>query len=298
MFKIATAVRENVKLKLGIAGPSGAGKTYSALQLAYGITGDWSKVAVGDTENKSALYYSAMGPWRHIPFDPNLVDGGYHPNNYAALIRFAEQQPGVEVLVLDSISHEWEGKGGCLDLVDQIGKGFASWKSVTPLHNGFMDSMRLSPLHIIATMRSKQDYVVEQNDKGKATPRKVGLKSIQREGVDYDFGIVFDVDTNHFARSSKDRTGLFMPRGEFKITPAVGQELLAWSSSGAEAAAPVPEIYDGRDGHKKLLLEVARKESMLGRHMPDIHAFCLQNQVEVSNLSNAVKDWQVQQVMA
>jgi len=241
MFKIAPAIRENVKLKIGMSGPSGAGKTYSALQLALGIAGSWEKVAVADTENKSALYYSGMGPWQHIPVDPDEMEGGYHPRNFIKLIEFAEKQ-GLEVLIIDSISHEWEGRGGCLDLVDQIGKGFASWKTVTPLHNAFMDAMRHSSLHIIATMRSKQDYVVEENAKGKAQPKKVGLKSIQREGADYDFGIVFDVDMNHFARSSKDRTGIYMPRGEFKMTQAVGKELVEWATSGIEAPAPSPRV--------------------------------------------------------
>jgi hypothetical protein len=237
MFQISKATRENVKLKLGLSGPSGSGKTYSALQLAYGISGDWSKIAVADTENESALYYANQGPWLHIPFNPDKTEGAYSPKNYMKLIKFAEAQP-IEVLIIDSISHEWEGKGGCLDLVDQIGKGFASWKTVTPLHNAFMDAMRLSPLHIIATMRSKQDYVIEQNEKGKSTPRKVGLKSIQREGADYDFGIVFDIDINHFAKSSKDRTGLFMPQGEFKITPTIGKELIQWATSGVDAPTP------------------------------------------------------------
>jgi hypothetical protein len=237
-FKIAQAARENVKLKIGISGPSGSGKTFSALELAYGIAGSWEKIGVVDTENRSALYYASKGPWRHIPFDPNEHAGAYHPRNYVNVIRFAEQQD-ISVLVIDSISHEWEGKGGCLDLVDQSGKGFTSWKTVTPQHNAFMDAMRLSPLHIIATMRSKQDYVVEQNDRGKSAPKKVGMKVIQREGADYDFGIVFDVDMAHMSKSSKDRTGLFMPRGEFPMTVLEGKELLEWSNSGIERQVPV-----------------------------------------------------------
>lgn len=237
MFKIAKAVRENVKLKIGMTGPSGAGKTYSALQLAYGITGDWSKIAVADTENRSALYYADLSGeqrWQHISFDPDQIQDGYHPTNWVNLIKFAERDSSIEVLVLDSISHEWEGRGGCLELVDKIGKGgntFTPWKTVTPLHASFLDAMRLSSLHIIATMRTKQDYVLEQNEKGKTVPKKVGLKSIQREGADYEFGIVFELAMNHHASASKDRTGVFMPRGEFQITPAVGQELLAWSRS-------------------------------------------------------------------
>jgi hypothetical protein len=242
MFKKSIAARENVRLKIGMTGPSGAGKTYSALQLAYGIAGDWKRIAVADTENGSALYYANISGtqdrWAHIPFDPDVVQEGYHPKNWVKLLKFAEQDGGIDVLILDSISHEWEGKGGCLELVDSIagsGNRFSPWKTVTPLHTAFLDAIRLSPLHVIATMRSKQDYVLEQNEKGKMAPKKVGLKSVAREGTDYEFGIVFDIAMNHHATCGKDRTGLLMPRGEFKITPAVGQELVKWAS---EADAP------------------------------------------------------------
>jgi hypothetical protein len=233
VFKKQVAAREQVKLMIGLTGPSGAGKTYSALQLAYGITGDWTKIALADTENRSALYYagSKTGPWDHIDF-PSTMPQGYHPNNWVNLISFVESDPKIEVLILDSISHEWQGTGGCLQLVESLKAGFASWKTVTPLHTKFIDRMRQSRLHIIATMRSSQDYVVEQNDKGKATPKKVGLKANQREGTDYEFGIVFDVDISHYASSSKDRTGLFAERGPFVITSDVGRELLSWSREG------------------------------------------------------------------
>ena len=154
------------------------------------------------------------------------------------LIKFVESDPKTTVLILDSISHEWDGKGGILDIVDDINKGFAGWKMATPMHNEFIDAMRLSRLHVIATMRTKTDYVVETNDKGKATPKKVGLKVNQREGVDYEFGIVFDIEINHYAKSSKDRTGLFAGRKDFKITPAIGKELLEWATSGVEAPPP------------------------------------------------------------
>lgn len=239
MFTKTTARREQVKLMVGLTGPSGAGKTLSALRMAYGITGDWKKIAFADTENKSALYYAGerTGDWFHIDLNPQKLEGGYNPNNWIRLIDFVEKDQAVEVLILDSISHEWEGVGGCLDIVDRIGKGFAGWKTVTPLHNKFIDKMRTSRLHIIATMRSKQDYVVEQNDKGKAAPKKVGTKATQREGTDYEFGIIFDVEMNHYATASKDRTGLFAERGPFQITENTGKELLAWSKDGAVIAA-------------------------------------------------------------
>ncbi len=247
MFQSNVATREKVKLMIGLTGPSGSGKTLSALLLAHGITGDWKKIALADTENKSALYYAGerTGDWIHIPF-PATIDGGYSPHNWMKLIEYAESIPGIEVLILDSITHEWEGLGGCLEMVDAVsGSKFSNgWKVVTPLHRGFIDRMRHSKLHVLATMRSKQDYVVERNEKGKEAPKKVGTKSIQREGTDYEFGIVFDVEMSHYASASKDRTGLFMPRGPFQISANTGKELRNWADSGAEPVAIV-EIYEG-----------------------------------------------------
>lgn len=233
MFVKHIASREKVKLMIGLMGPSGSGKTYSALQLAYGITKDWSKIAVADTENRSSLYYAGdkTGPWSHIDFPPTMKDG-YHPSNWVALIDFVEKDPKIEVLILDSISHEWEAKGGSLDLNNKLGGRFTDWAKVTPLHAAFIDKMRSSRLHIIATMRSKSDYAIELNEKGKPQPTKVGLKAIQRDGTEYEFGVIFDIDMRHFASTCKDRTGLFMrdDRGPFRISADTGKELLSWAN--------------------------------------------------------------------
>jgi hypothetical protein len=268
MFKKSVATRENVKLKIGLAGPSGSGKTYSALQMAYGIAGDWSKVAVCDTENDSAKYYAGLGHWEHIPFDPTKVAKGYHPHNWVKLIEFVEQDPKTEVLILDSISHEWDGVGGILDIVDDMNKGFAGWKAATPMHNAFIDAIRLSRLHVIATMRTKTDYVVETNEKGKSQPKKVGLKVNQREGVDYEFGIVFDIAINHYATASKDRTGLFAPRKEFKITPEIGKELVTWATSGEEPKKA--SIYDGSEAQQTIVKGILQKKKVPEQYWADV----------------------------
>lgn len=253
---------------MGLSGPSGSGKTYSALQLAKGITGDWKKIALADTENGSALYYagSKTGPWTHIPFDGISTKGGYSPENWNKLIQFAETLP-IDVLILDSVSAEWEGVGGCLELVDELSQGKSAfsngWKRVTPLHRAFIDRMRHSRLHILATMRSKQDYVVETNDKGKSTPRKVGTKSIQREGTDYEFGIILDIDMGHYASSSKDRTGLFAGRTPFKIDEDTGKELLAWANSGVEPAEVKKAGFDQRNrDHVNALCKLLGKNNI------------------------------------
>jgi hypothetical protein len=251
MFKSSVAVREKVKLMVGLTGPSGAGKTYSALQLAYGITGDWKRIALADTENRSALYYAGekTGEWEHIDF-PSTMPQGYHPNNWLKLINYVESLKHIEVLILDSITHEWEGSGGALELVDSAaGNKFANgWKVVTPLHRAFIDKIRHSRLHVLATIRSKQDYVVELDGKGKSVPKKVGTKSVQREGTDYEFGIIFDIDMNHYATASKDRTGVFAPIGPFKIGASTGAELMKWANSGKEPEKkedePKPKGFD------------------------------------------------------
>lgn len=259
LFKKSVAQRERVKLMIGLAGVSGSGKTYSAMQLAYGITGDWTKIAIADTENKSALYYaSEKTPWQHIEFPSTLSNegrDGYHPANWILLIEEAEKDPNIETLILDSISHEWQGAGGCLESVDAQQKGFSGWKQVTPWHNSFINKMRESRLHIIATMRCASDYVVEPNEKGKSAPRKVGLKVIQREGIEYEFGIFFDIEISHLANVSKDRTGLFSKRDSFLITLNTGKELLNWASEG-------PEIYRCTPVQKATLIELCKNHGI------------------------------------
>ena len=249
MFKIEVATRKKVKLMVGFTGPSGSGKTYSALQMAYGITVDWSKITLIDTENNSASYYAHFGEYNTICLSPEFQPDAYDPRTYVKAIEFVEKnKPDTEVLIIDSMSHEWIG---CLELLEKVskasrsGNSYVAWKEVTPLHNAFIDKMRNSKFHVLATMRAVADYVIEENDKGRKTPKKVELKSTQREGVDYEFGILFDLDMANMARTSKDRTGLFANRGPFQITPDTGKELVAWANSGVEVKEEKKKgVYD------------------------------------------------------
>lgn len=236
-FKASTAKREEVKIKIGMAGPSGSGKSLSSLLLAYGLCKDWSKIAFVDTENKSGLYYVGkevgivksdgtkgtfkVGEFLHIPFDPP-----YYPDDYIAVVDYiTSSMPQVEVIILDSISPEW---GACLDLQNKLGGKFQDWAKVSPLHERFIDKIRLCPQHVLATMRSKQDFALETNEKGRAEVKKVGLKSEQRDTTEYEFGLVFNVDMTHNALASKDRTGLFDTVVPFQLTPAIGDKLAKW----------------------------------------------------------------------
>ncbi len=244
MKQFSKAARNKCKIKMAVQGPSGSGKTYSALLVAFGITGDWSKIAVIDTENGSAHLYSDLGEYSVL----NLV-APYTPEQYSEAIDLAVNS-GFQCLVVDSLSAEWSGQGGILDIHSNIpGNSFAAWAKVTPRHNAFVQKILQSDIHIIGTMRSKTDYVMADKN-GKQVPEKVGLKAVQREDAEYEFTIVFELNQKHLATISKDRSGLFKNRPELTLDTEVGKEIAAWCNSGepqknAEVIKLVP--HDSKD---------------------------------------------------
>ena len=216
--------RKKAKIKMALQGSAGSGKTYSSLLLAKGLTNNnLSKVAIIDTENGSADLYAHLGNYNVLSLTPPFT-----PENYIKAIEVCEKAQ-MEVIILDSISHCWDE---LLDFHAKLtGNSFTNWGKVTPRLNAFIQKILQSPTHIIATMRTKQDYVLNQKD-GKFIPEKVGLKAVQRDGVDYEFTLVFDIDIKHFAVASKDRTGLFMGKPEFVISQITGKKILDWCNSG------------------------------------------------------------------
>lgn len=211
---------------MALQGSSGSGKTMGALMIAYGLCGDWNKIAVIDTENYSASLYAHLGPFSVV----NLSQP-FSPEKYIEAIKLCEES-GFRVIVIDSISHEWEGTGGILETHSGMqGNSFTNWGKLTPRHNSFVQAILQSPVHIVGTIRSKQDYVISEKN-GKHVPEKIGLKGVTREGMDYEFTIVLEVDIKHNATTSKDRTGLFMDQPEFKITSQIGEKVLAWCNEG------------------------------------------------------------------
>ena len=225
-MKLQIAERKQAKIKLGIQGPSGSGKTYSSLLIAYGMTRDWSKIAVIDTENHSADLYAHLGN-----FNVLALDKPYAPERYIEAIEICEKA-AMQVIILDSISHEWEGTGGILETHGaMMGNSFTNWAKVTPRHNDFVQKIVQSPCHIIATIRSKQDYVLSEKN-GKMVPEKVGLKGVTREGLDYEFTLVFDLDIKHQAIASKDRTNLYMDKPSFLVKEEIGAQIRFWCESG------------------------------------------------------------------
>jgi hypothetical protein len=240
-MEIRKAQRMKAKLRLGIAAPSGAGKTYSALLMAFGLGG---KIGLIDTEHGSGHLYAHLGE-----YDVIGIEAPYSVSKYIEAIKTFEEA-GYSTIIIDSLSHAWAGDGGLLDkqgkLADRGTNSFAAWRTITPEHNALVESMLRSPCHIIATMRSKQDYVLEVNDKGKQQPKKVGLAPVQREGLEFEFTVMLDVDMHHIASASKDRTSLFDGRF-FKIGQDTGKELLAWLETG-ESGPDVTAILRGITG--------------------------------------------------
>ena len=237
LMKLQQTQRHNVKLRLGISGASGFGKTYSALQLAYGMTGDWSKIAVIDTENSSASLYSDLGNFNVLNLNP-----AYSPERYIEAIQICEKA-GMKVIIIDSITHEWQGDGGCLQIHEQLGGRFQDWASVKPRHQKFIDAILQSKCHIITTTRRKTDYSLDVGSNGKSKVIKHGTKEITSEGFEYELSVNFElINENHLCKVSKDRTNLFHGKPEFIITSDVGKQLKAWCNQGVSLENVKQEI--------------------------------------------------------
>lgn len=248
MSKFKKAEKKKAKLRLGITGPSGSGKTYSALRLATGLGG---KIAFIDSEKGSASLYADK-----FDFDVLELEPPYAPERYIECL-YEAIKAGYEIVIMDSISHAWAGQGGLLNRKEQLdargGNSFANWAKMTPIQEKFIAELINCPAHLIVTMRSKQEYIIEQNDKGKQAPRKVGLAPIQRDGFEYELTTVFDVAINHEAEASKDRTGLFVDK-IFKITENTGEILKNWLENGSEI------INQNKEPSEKIQIKTPERE--------------------------------------
>lgn len=212
----------------------------SALKFAYGLVGDWSKVCVIDSEAHRAEMYSHLGEYLHYP-----IEAPFTPEKYVHAIHDVENARkedgtpyGIQVIIIDSISHEWEGEGGCLEMMDDAKKNvknqMSPWSVITPRHNKFIEAIKQSPCHILATARSKIDHYLymEENKKGKASVEKVPMKIISREGFEYEMTLAFTLYQNHYAVIDKDNTGIFN-ESPFMIDYKTGAKVKEWNESGA-----------------------------------------------------------------
>lgn len=224
------ATREQIHLRAALLGPAGSGKTITALFIAKGLGG---RTAVVDTEHGSARRYAHM-----FEFDTLELDT-FAPEVYERAIHEAENA-GYDNLILDSLSHAWVGKGGILEFVDNVKRkgenAFTSgWRDATPKHNSLVETMLAARLNLIVTMRVKMDYVLEPDERGKVVPRKVGLQPVQREGLEYEFDLVGDMDLNHNLIVSKSRFFDLADKVYQKPTDELGRLVLSCIASGQPA---------------------------------------------------------------
>ena len=234
------AVKHEANLRLAIAGPSGSGKTYSSLKLASELANGHS-IALVDTEHGSAEKYADI-----FNFDTLALAPPYHPDRFVDLIQTAGRND-YGILILDSLSHAWNGTGGLLEIVDQIAarmkttNTFMAWKDATPIQNRLVEAIVSAPLHIIATMRSKQEYVIDQVEKNGCTisvPRKVGMAPVQRDSFEYEFDIFVEMDMDNNAIVTKTRC----PAIAGKLFPKLGSDLAETLQDWLRGAPATPRV--------------------------------------------------------
>lgn len=258
MAMFQPAVKEKLKARVAIDGPTGSGKTWTALQLARILAGPDGLVGVVDTENRSAAYYApsagqlaglepierlnyydAPYVFGHLPVSPP-----YSPVQLVDVIKNAAIELGENgVLVIDSLTHFWNGEGGTLDVVDaaaqRSGNSFAGWKEGTPAQRHMLDTIIHAQCHVVVTMRSKMEYVLEESvgSRGQkiTAPRKIGMAPEQRSGIEYEFTVVGDMDLEHRLVISKSRCSLIAdvvaPIGR---SGEVFERFRGWLDSGVE----------------------------------------------------------------
>lgn len=278
VLQLKKAARRKAYLKMGITAPAGGGKTAGSLLLAFGLMKEkypnlsdekvWEKIAVIDTENGSGELYvnSVIANTKIGEYNAITLTAPFNADKYINAIEICENN-SIEVVIVDSTTHLWAGEGGLLEKQNTVatksksGNSYTAWREVTPDHNKFVDKMLQCNMHLIATMRSKMEYVQEKDEHGNSRVRKLGLKPVQREGMEYEFTVFLDIDDNHTAVASKDRTGLLDGK-TFKINPQVGRDLMNWLDSGSDEAPVV--LADNRT-----LADVKREVAQLVKSNPE-----------------------------
>ena len=258
MFVVKEAKRGKIYPKIALMAPSGGGKTYGGLRLATGMaeelkkqTGKEARILLANTEGHRGYYYA-----NEFKYDIVDIQPPHNPEKYVELIEFAVEQ-GYDILIIDSSSHEWEGKGGCLELHQQAGGTYQSWSRVTPRHNKFINAIADSPITIIATMRGKDQYEMTKDDKGKTNVQKLGVGAKQRDGFEYEFTVTFLIDQKtNTAEVQKDNTHIFDKEGPTILSEAHGRKIMQWANFGEEYTPIVREeeaVDDIKDIKAKII---------------------------------------------
>lgn len=244
--KFAPATRSAAKARIALAGPSGSGKTYTGLSLACRLA---DRVAVIDTERGSASKYAGLNGWK---FD-TLTPDSFSPQSLTEALAVAAGE-GYGCVLVDSLSHYWMGVDGMLEQVDRktsASRSTASfssgWKDMAPVERRMLDALVSYPGHVIATLRVKTEYVIEQNDRGKSVPRKVGLKPIQREGLEYEFDVIGDLDLDNLLTVSKTRIPMLHGATIPKPGPELAETIRDWLADGEETVGPLAYRADALD---------------------------------------------------
>lgn len=291
-MQLTKATRKKVKLRLGVDGVAGSGKTKGSLRLAYGLCGDWTKIAVIDTENSSASLYSNMGEYLVLDLAPP-----YSPERCIEAIKACEDA-GMEVIIFDSTSHEWSGAGGCLEINESLAQAkfrsntWSAWSETTPRHEKFLHAMLQSKCHIIACARSKMETVMGEDKKVK----KVGMKNIQRDTTEYEWSLQLSIDRDtHKATAGKDRTELFENKDPFFITEETGKTIREWCETGIDedlqrreelttAIATIQAIknFDVLESNKQALPAVIVSDASFADAYGKVHIFLLSEAAKVA----------------
>ncbi len=225
-MEIKKASQKAKKLRIGLSGASGFGKSFSALKMASGMTNDWKKICVIDSECSSSSLYSNLGSFNTID-----INAPFNPEKFCQAIKLAEDSK-MDVIIIDSISMEWNGSGGCLDIHEQLGGRFQDWGPVKKRHQAFIDAILQSSCHIITTVRRKVEYSLDKDSNGRTKVYKLGTKEVTQEGFEYEMDVNFElINENHLAKATKDRLNLFMNRPEFVINSSTGKKLIEFANS-------------------------------------------------------------------
>jgi len=308
-LQLTKAQRKMAYLKLGMSAPSGGGKTLSSILLAYGLLKEahpnwtdeqiWEKIAIIDTENGSGQLYVGSEFYNTVIGTYNVItlEAPFEADKYIQAVELCKEA-GMEVCIIDSTTHLWSGTGGLLEQQNNAakrgGNSYTAWRDVTPLHNRFVETMLQTPMHIIATMRAKQEYVQEKDANGKTNIRKVGMEPEQRKGMEYEFTTFFEITNEHEAFGAKDRTSQFDQK-TFKITPEIGKQMMKWLQSGTDKPTVIlKESIEKADPKKALesaheqVLEQVRK--LGGSKNPTLMTILKENTPDGKGNPNSIKD--------